>query len=69
MARGNYQFQVESLEKDGIGRHYEEYEKLKTRLNNQGLFDESNKLEIPSYPQKIALITSEKGAVLQDPEK
>ena len=66
LARGNYQFQVESLEKDGIGKLYEEYEKLKTRLNNQGLFDESNKLEIPSYPQKIALITSEKGAVLQD---
>ena len=66
LARGNYQFQVESLEKDGIGRLYEEYEKLKTRLTNQGLFDESNKLEIPSYPQKIGLITSEKGAVLQD---
>lgn len=66
LARGNYQFQVESLEKDGIGKLYEEYEKLKTRLSNEGLFDESIKSEIPHYPQKIALITSEKGAVLQD---
>ena len=50
---GKYQLYARDITKEGAGRLYEEYEKLKKRLFNEGLFDESKKRKIPAYAKKI----------------
>lgn len=65
-ATGNYQIYVESLEEDGIGNLYIEFEKLKTKLSSEGLFDERYKKEIPKYPTKIGIVTASTGAAIRD---
>jgi exodeoxyribonuclease VII large subunit len=64
--RGTYQIILEYMEPAGIGALQIAYEKLKARLNEEGLFDEKHKKPIPFLPQKIALITSPTGAVVHD---
>ncbi len=50
----------------GIGQLYEQLELLKKKLDDEGLFREDHKKEIPPYPKRVALITSTKGAAMQD---
>ena len=64
--RGSYQIILEYLEPSGIGALQIEFEKLKARLADEGLFDETHKQDIPFLPHKIALITSPSGAVVHD---
>jgi len=64
--RGTYQIILEYMEPAGIGALQIAFEKLKTRLAEEGLFDEKWKQPIPFFPQKIALITSPSGAVVHD---
>ena len=63
---GQYQLYVEEMEQDGIGNLYLEFEKLKQKLSEEGLFDESRKKPIPRFPQKIGVVTSATGAAVRD---
>ena len=65
-ATGNYQIYVESMEQDGIGSLYLEFEKLKKKLKEKGMFDEAHKKPIPKYPKKIGIITAPTGAAIRD---
>ena len=65
-ARGEYQLIVYQLTPYGLGELYRQFELLKEKLGQQGLFAESRKRLIPRYPQRIAVITSESGAALHD---
>jgi exodeoxyribonuclease VII large subunit len=64
--RGTYQVILEYLEPSGIGALQVAFEKLKTQLADEGLFDEKHKKTIPFLPHKIALVTSPSGAVVHD---
>ena len=63
---GVYQIYVKAIKEDGIGDLYEKYEKLKTDLEKEGLFDESHKKKIPQNPKIIGVLTSETGSVIRD---
>lgn len=64
--RGSYQLIVDHIAPMGEGALQAAFEKLKQKLQAEGLFDSSQKKKIPEYPSKIALITSQTGAALQD---
>lgn len=64
--RGDYQIEVSMMKIEGIGELQFAFEKLKEKLQKEGLFDESKKKALPEYPSKVALITSASGAVVQD---
>jgi exodeoxyribonuclease VII large subunit len=63
---GSYQLYVNSIEVDGIGNLYIEFNKLKEKLEKEGLFDRKYKKNIPFMPQNIGVITSPTGAVIKD---
>lgn len=62
---GSYQIYVDSMEPDGVGALYQAYEQLKLKLQQEGVFD-LPKRPISKFPKKIAVITSESGAVIRD---
>lgn len=64
--RGNYQIDIEQIQPVGIGELQIAFERLKQKLNAEGLFDAGMKKPIPEYPESIGIITSETGAALQD---
>jgi len=64
--RGEFQLIAEHMEDAGIGKLQREYEALKQKLADAGLFDEAHKKELPEYPQCIGVITSPTGAAIQD---
>lgn len=63
---GGLTMQVEVIELVGEGALQIAYEKLKKKLELEGLFAESKKREIPEYPHRIGVITSRSGAVIND---
>lgn len=63
---GAYQLYCSELLPDGRGSLDEAFERLRRRLEEEGLFDEENKQPLPEYPGKIALVTSPAGAVVRD---
>ena len=63
---GKYQMIASQLQPLGIGDLYQEFERLKKRLSEEGLFDDDRKKEIPRYPFRIGVVTSAKGAVIAD---
>jgi exodeoxyribonuclease VII large subunit len=63
---GRLSFKASSAELVGEGVLKIAYEKLKVKLQKEGLFDEARKKPIPLYPNKIGLITSKGGAVIAD---
>lgn len=64
--RGNYQLRVFSLQLKGKGTLQEQFEALKRKLEQEGLFSPERKKEFPYFPEKIGLITSPTGAAIQD---
>lgn len=64
--RGEYQFYAREMEKAGKGKLYEAFEKLKAKLEKEGLFAESRKKEIPLLAKKIGIVTSPTGAAVRD---
>ncbi len=64
--RGEYQIVVDYIEPDGIGALYLKFEKLKRKLEKEGLFDKKYKKKIPEFPKKIGIITSPTGAAIRD---
>ncbi len=63
---GVYQLYCVSLKPDGTGDLAVAFEQMKKKLAAEGLFDEQHKKPIPSFPHRIALITSSAGAALHD---
>ncbi len=64
--RGNYQLVVEEIRKAGLGLLYEAFEKLKAKLQAEGLFDAARKRAVPAYPRAIGVVTSPAAAALRD---
>lgn len=65
-ARGDFQLQIESMRLSGAGDLYQEFLKLKAKLQQEGLFDEALKRPIPVRPKAIAVICSAQAAALHD---
>lgn len=65
-ATGGYQIYVDEMALDGIGNLYLEYEKLKKKLQEEGLFNLEHKKPIPRFPKKIGIITAPTGAAIRD---
>ncbi|HIV70620.1 MAG TPA: exodeoxyribonuclease VII large subunit [Candidatus Aquabacterium excrementipullorum] len=65
-ARGELQMVVEGLQRAGAGALYEQFLRLKARLEAEGLFDEPRKRPIPAFPRRIAVVTSLAAAALRD---
>jgi exodeoxyribonuclease VII large subunit len=63
---GRYQLYAREIKKEGTGNLYEQYELLKQKLYEQGLFEFDIKKPIPAYPKAVGIVTSETGAALQD---
>ena len=65
-AGGTYQLYIEDMTLDGIGDLYREFEKLKAKLSEEGLFDEKFKKPIPQFPKTIGVVTAPTGAAVRD---
>ena len=65
-ARGDFQLVVEHLEEAGVGALKREFERLKTQLAAEGLFDLARKRPLPRFPRRIGVITSPTGAAVRD---
>ena len=63
---GIYQIYAKAMQQDGIGDLHAEYERLKKKLEEEGLFDLSHKKKIPFMPKCIGVLTSNTGAVIRD---
>ncbi|WP_099203272.1 exodeoxyribonuclease VII large subunit [Miniphocaeibacter massiliensis] len=61
-----YQLLVKEIVSDGIGDIYKEFEILKSKLLEEGYFDEKHKKKIPFIPNSIGVITSQTGAAIRD---
>ena len=64
--RGQYQLIVRAIELQGVGALQIAFEKLKLKLQAEGLFAQERKRALPKYPQRIGLVTSETGAAIRD---
>lgn len=64
--RGDYQIIVESMQPAGVGLLQQQFEQLKQKLSQEGLFDAQHKQPLPSPAHQIGVITSKTGAALHD---
>ena len=65
-ARSSYQIVIETMEAAGAGALLAQLERLKVKLQGEGLFDPARKQPIPTFPAVIGVITSPTGAVIRD---
>ncbi|VUX01302.1 Exodeoxyribonuclease 7 large subunit [Streptococcus constellatus] len=63
---GSYSIIIEKAEPDGIGALAIQFEQLKKKLGEEGLFEERFKQALPQFPKKIGVVTSPSGAVVRD---
>jgi exodeoxyribonuclease VII large subunit len=63
---GQYQLYVDEIEPVGLGALHAQFERLKARLAQEGLFDEARKRPLPAFPRCIGVVTSPAGAALRD---
>lgn len=63
---GKYQLYAKSIKESGLGDLFIAFEKLKLKLEKEGLFDPTIKKEIPYLPRKIGVVTSSTGAAIRD---
>ena len=63
---GSYSIIIEKAEPDGIGALAVQFEQLKKKLSEEGLFQEGFKQALPQFPKRIGVVTSRSGAVIQD---
>ena len=64
--KGSYQLDIRSMKPAGLGELQEAFEKLKKKLEAEGLFDEKFKKPIPKFPKKIGIVTAIGGAAFKD---
>ena len=65
-ARGDYQINVESIRRAGVGALFEAFLRLKETLGAQGLFDQDRKRPLPLFTRSIGIVTSPQAAALRD---
>lgn len=65
-ARGKFQLNVENMRRAGLGALYEAFEKLKAKLEQEGLFDAARKKPLPAFPRAVGVVTSPQAAALRD---
>lgn len=65
-ARGDYQINVETIRRAGVGQLYEAFLRLKEKLGSQGLFDGERKRPLPLFTRSIGIVTSPQAAALRD---
>lgn len=63
---GSYSIVIEKAEPDGIGALAIQFEQLKKKLGEEGLFQDRFKQSLPRFPKKIGVVTSPSGAVIRD---
>ena len=63
---GSYSIVIEKAEPDGIGTLAVQFEQLKKKLGEEGLFQDKFKQALPQFPKKIGVVTSPSGAVIRD---
>ena len=63
---GSYSIVIEKAEPDGIGALAVQFEQLKKKLGEEGLFQDKFKQALPQFPKKIGVVTSLSGAVIRD---
>ena len=63
---GSYSIIIEKAEPDGVGALAIQFEQLKKKLAEEGLFQECFKQSLPQFSKKIGVVTSSSGAVIQD---
>ncbi|MBR5614341.1 MAG: exodeoxyribonuclease VII large subunit [Clostridia bacterium] len=63
---GQYQLYINSMSQDGKGNLYEQFEKLKAKLQAEGIFDPAAKKPIPGYPSRVGVVTAPTGAAVRD---
>ena len=64
--QGKLQFYADRLDLAGLGKLYQEFERLKAQLAAEGLFDAARKQPLPVWPARISVVTSSKAAALRD---
>jgi len=64
--RGDLQFVVDFVQPEGVGALQAEFERLKVRLQEEGLFDSARKRLMPRFPRRIGVVTSSSGSVFHD---
>jgi exodeoxyribonuclease VII large subunit len=64
--RGELQFVVEAMQRAGAGALYEQFLRIKARLEAEGLFDAARKRVLPAYPRSVGIVTSLGAAALHD---
>ena len=64
--RGELQFVIESMQRAGAGALFEQFLKLKARLEAEGLFDAGRKRALPRFPRRVGVVTSLAAAALHD---
>jgi exodeoxyribonuclease VII large subunit len=64
--RGQYQLYIDFLRPRGEGKLFQEYQRLKAKLEGEGLFDPERKRTLPAWPSRIGIVTSSTGAAFQD---
>lgn len=64
--RGNYQLIIDHMEPAGAGALQRQFEELKAKLQQEGLFAEARKQALPEFPRCIGVITSPTGAAIRD---
>jgi exodeoxyribonuclease VII large subunit len=65
-ARGKFQLNVETMRRAGLGALYEAFERLKAKLEKEGLFDPERKRPLPEFPRTVGVVTSLQAAALRD---
>ncbi|MBR1747185.1 MAG: exodeoxyribonuclease VII large subunit [Clostridia bacterium] len=63
---GQVDLKVYAVVNIGVGLLHERFEKLRSKLEEEGFFREEHKKTLPQYPQKVCVVTSVKGAAIQD---
>ena len=65
-ARGEFQLNVEAMRRAGLGALFEAFQRLKEKLEQEGLFDPARKRPLPEQPACIGVVTSPRAAALRD---
>lgn len=64
--RGSYSIVINHIERDGVGKLYQQFLELKEKLQKEGLFDIAHKLPLPEYPMTVAVVTAATGDAIHD---
>jgi exodeoxyribonuclease VII large subunit len=64
--QGTYQLYVDTVQPEGLGVLYQEFEARKQKLQAEGLFEAARKRPLPRFPRRIGVVTSPIGAVFRD---